>query len=58
MPKTRFFLTFFGTCFGQPIISFHPEEETPGNVFVKSKLSPLSGSLALRQLSLIYKKGP
>ena len=32
--------------------------ETPGEFVVKSKLSPLSGSVALRQLDLIPEKGP
>ena len=31
---------------------------TPGDRVAKSKLSPRSGSVALRQLSLIHKKGP
>ena len=33
------------------------EEETPGKLSVKSKLSPHSGYVALKQLSPIYKKG-
>ena len=31
---------------------------TPGDRVVKSKLSPRSGSVALRQLNPIHKKGP
>ena len=43
--------------------AFHPSEVdrmstgTPRDVVVKSKLSPRSGTVALRQLKPIYKKG-
>ena len=43
--------------------AFHPSEVdrmstgTPRDVVVKSKLSPRSGTVALRQLKSIYKKG-
>ena len=33
------------------------ERKTPGDLVVKSKLSPRSGTVALRQLKLIHKKG-
>ena len=51
MAKTRFFLAFFVFWVGHHIfLSFRSqskEEETSGNLSVKSKLSPRCGSVAL-----------
>ena len=45
----------FIKSFEAPEISV--ERKTPGDLVVKSKLSPRSGTVALRQLKLIHKKG-
>ena len=38
--------------------NFFGKLKIDGNLVVKSKLLPLSGSVALRQLDPIHKKGP
>ena len=50
-----------GSKFNSPFIiprSIKWVPGTPGDLVVKSKLSPHSGSVALRQLNTIHKKGP